>query len=136
MAEPAPLEKRPFPSKARRTKARDRVVELLRVRAGDLVANPGNWRRHPARQRAALRGLLSELARGAGLPVLPARVDPEEVPAAPAAPKSRRGDLWAVGGHRLLCGDATSAADVARLMRGERADLLWTDPPYGVAYTG
>ena len=38
----------------RRREVRDRVVELLRVRAGDLVANPGNWRRHPQRQRAAL----------------------------------------------------------------------------------
>src|SRR5213594_3793655 len=40
---------------------RDRVVELVRVRAGDLVANPGNWRRHPERQRAALRGLLRDV---------------------------------------------------------------------------
>src|SRR6266508_1726152 len=42
-------------------KVRDRVVELVRVRAGDLVANPGNWRRHPERQRAALRGLLRDV---------------------------------------------------------------------------
>src|SRR6266496_4982710 len=40
---------------------RDRVMELLRVRAGDLVANPGNWRRHPERQRAALQALLRDI---------------------------------------------------------------------------
>jgi DNA modification methylase len=47
-----------------------------------------------------------------------------------------RGQLWQVGAHRLLCGDATSAEDVARLMAGERAALFSTDPPYLVDYTG
>src|SRR2546427_11695367 len=49
------------PRRRRGGKVRDRVVELIRVRAGDLVANPGNWRRHPERQRAALRGLLRDI---------------------------------------------------------------------------
>jgi ParB-like chromosome segregation protein Spo0J len=47
---------------------------------------------------------------------------------------TRPGDIWALGEHRLLCGDATDAADVERLMDGAEADILWTDPPYGVAY--
>jgi DNA modification methylase len=48
----------------------------------------------------------------------------------------QRGDLWSVGSQRLLCGDATDAAAVGRLLAGERAHVLWTDPPYGVDYVG
>ena len=62
--------------------------------------------------------------------------DPDDIPEPPAEPITRPGDLWAVGRHRLLCGDATSAADVARVLGGEAADLLLTDPPYNVAYEG
>jgi DNA modification methylase len=58
---------------------------------------------------------------------------PEEPPVRPV---SRTGDLWLLGEHRLLCGDSTSAADVARLLDGETAALLSTDPPYCVNYTG
>ncbi|NGQ93298.1 site-specific DNA-methyltransferase [Rhodobacter sp. HX-7-19] len=62
--------------------------------------------------------------------------DPEEdrIPEVPAVPVSRPGDLWQLGPHRLLCGDATKAADVARLLGGVRPHLMVTDPPYGVAY--
>ena len=45
-----------------------------------------------------------------------------------------RGDVWIVGRHRLMCGDATSAEDVARLMGGKKANLIVTDPPYGVSF--
>jgi DNA modification methylase len=44
--------------------------------------------------------------------------------------------LWLLGGHRLVCGDATDPAVFAALLDGRRADMVWTDPPYGVAYTG
>jgi DNA modification methylase len=50
-------------------------------------------------------------------------------------PTTKPGDLWILGKHRLLCGDATVYDDVARLMNGERADLANTDPPYGVDYS-
>jgi len=62
--------------------------------------------------------------------------DPDFVPEPPAEPLSRRGDLWVLGRHRLLCGDATEAADVARLMAGKRASLMATDPPYLIDYDG
>ena len=47
---------------------------------------------------------------------------------------AERGDVWTVGRHRLVCGDATSEEDVALLMDGKRANLLLTDPPYGVSF--
>jgi DNA modification methylase len=62
--------------------------------------------------------------------------DPDEVPQPPAEPISRPGDLWILGRHRLLCGDATDAACVARVMNGSRATLMATDPPYLVGYDG
>jgi DNA modification methylase len=52
------------------------------------------------------------------------------------APRTKPGDLWALGDHRLLCGDATSAEDVARLLDGAEPKLLATDPPYGVSLDG
>ena len=61
--------------------------------------------------------------------------DPDDVPeSAPA--KTKRGDLWLLGPHRVLCGDSTVPADVERLMDGAKASVLWTDPPYGVDYVG
>ena len=47
---------------------------------------------------------------------------------------AERGDVWTVGRHRLVCGDATSEEDVGLLMNGKRANLLLTDPPYGVSF--
>ena len=58
----------------------------------------------------------------------------EETPEPPAVPVSRPGDLWLLGNHRLLCGSATEAADVARLLGPVRPHLMATDPPYGVNY--
>jgi hypothetical protein len=61
--------------------------------------------------------------------------DPDApAPQPPEIPVSRPGDLWVLGRHRLLCGDATSAADVTRLLGGARPHLMITDPPYGVNY--
>lgn len=198
---------------------KDRIVELIRVRAGDIAEHPSNWRIHPRRQREALRGILSEigyadalLARREGqelvlidghlrrsldpdqmVPVLVldlsaeeaekllavldplaslARPDPEALakllsrtsftddavadlleeiarqaglPARQVAPaeegglvaaRSRPGDLWAIGEHRLLCGDSREPSAFMRLLGAARADLLVTDPPYGVGYVG
>ena len=59
---------------------------------------------------------------------------PEEVPEPPAEPVSRPGDLWVLGKHKVLCGDATSAEVVNRLVGVDRPVLMVTDPPYGVDY--
>src|SRR5208337_1769536 len=209
------------------TTIRDRIRELRRVRATDLVPNPKNWRRHPKAQADALRGLLTEIGYADALLArelpggklmlidghLRAETTPEvEVPVlildldeaeadkllltldplaslaesdserigtllqtvrtdSPAIEELLRrtagerlwnlihpqaeppaqidqagelqrkwgtaaGQLWRVGDHRLLCGDATKAEDVARLMGDERAVLFSTDPPYAVGYTG
>lgn len=56
--------------------------------------------------------------------------------AANAATRCNPGDVWRLGRHRIMCGDSTKEADVAKLMGGEQADLLLTDPPYNVDYQG
>ena len=61
-------------------------------------------------------------------------IDDDEAPEAPETPVTRPGDLWLLGGHRLLCGDATVLGDVERVLDGGLADLCFTDPPYNVDY--
>jgi DNA modification methylase len=63
------------------------------------------------------------------------QTDPDAVPEAQKEPVSRLGDVWLLGRHRLMCGDSTDAGSVALLMNGEKADMVFTDPPYGVSYT-
>lgn len=60
--------------------------------------------------------------------------DPDSAPEAPENPVATRGQLWALGRHRLLCGDATCAEDVQRVLGGVDPHLMVTDPPYGVNY--
>ncbi len=76
------------------------------------------------------------LARLMGTEVKPGLTDPDEVPEPPEEPITQHGNLWILGEHRLLCGDSTSPEDVARLMDGDKASLVLTDPPYGVSYEG
>jgi DNA modification methylase len=201
---------------------RDRIVELRRVRAADLRPNPRNWRRHPKRQREALRALLAEvgfadailarqtddgaleiidghlrqsldpkmtvpvlvldvdeaeadkllatldplasmgvadpeplrallesvhtaseevrmllagLATEAGVRAQLGLVDPDDIPA-PSKPRANPGDVLVLGEHRVACGDAQDRQLLKRLMGRSRAQLLLTDPPYGVAYSG
>ena len=202
-------------------KIRDRIKELRRVKASELIPNPKNWRTHPIAQQDALKGILAEvgfagavlarelddgtlmlidghmraeattdqeipvlildvdeaesdkllatfdpiaamaesdahaldallrnvdtgsealqkmlaeLADGAGL-YQDKEVLEDEVPEPPADPITKPGDLWVLGDHRVLCGDSTKAEDVGRLMNGAKAQLVITDPPYGVSYS-
>ena len=77
---------------------------------------------------AGLRRLLADMA-----PPRKGLTDPDDVPPAPAEAYVKLGELWLLGDHRLLCGDATKPADVARLLDGAAPTLLATDPPYGVS---
>ena len=63
--------------------------------------------------------------------------DPDDVPDVDEeAVITKPGDLWILGDHRLLCGDSTNIQHVERLMDGKKADMVFTDPPYGIAYAG
>jgi DNA modification methylase len=62
------------------------------------------------------------------------QTDEDEVPAVPVEAVAKLGDLYILGDHRLLCGDSTVLADVERLMGGQKADMVFTDPPYGIGY--
>jgi DNA modification methylase len=54
----------------------------------------------------------------------------------PEEPKAKLGDIYQLGNHRLMCGDSTSIDDVEKLMNGNKADMVFTDPPYGVSASG
>jgi len=77
---------------------------------------------------AGLQALLGDLAG-----VKAGRTDPDDVPEPSEEPYVKAGDLWLLGDHRLLAGDATNPDDVARLLDGAAPRLLSTDPPYGVS---
>ena len=62
-------------------------------------------------------------------------IDDDEIPEVKES-KVKRGDIWKLGKHRIMCGDSTSSDDVAKLMNGEKADMVFTDPPYGIAHSG
>jgi DNA modification methylase len=196
-------------------KIRDRIRELRRVPARELLPHPKNWRTHPKRQQAALRGILTEVGYADALlvretpdglqiidghlraettpeqevPVLVldltqeegnkllASLDPlasmagkddellrelfagidtesdalramweslaapepragltgaDDIPEPPEQPLTQPGDLWRLGGHRLLCADSASERDVDRLLDGAAIHLVNTDPPYNV----
>jgi len=62
--------------------------------------------------------------------------DEDAVPDVPLVPKTVLGDVWVLGNHRLMCGDSTSIDAVEKLMDGAKADMVFTDPPYGIDYSG
>jgi DNA modification methylase len=62
--------------------------------------------------------------------------DEDAVPDMPDEPTTVLGDVWTLGNHRLMCGDSTSIDAVEKLMDGQKADMVFTDPPYNVDYSG
>ncbi|MBL8693177.1 MAG: ParB N-terminal domain-containing protein [Planctomycetes bacterium] len=100
-----------------------KILEELRVE--EALAGSGY-------SEADLDALVKEVAAQAG----PRELEDPGPSAPPAKAVSRRGDLWILGEHRLLCGDSTKTEDVDRLMGDERAALAAFDPPYLVDYTG
>jgi len=105
------------------------------------TAEPAEWNPEQLRADQAdgldLKPYFSdgELAEIVGAEVKAGQTDPDAVPELRPT-DIVRGDLFALGQHRLLCGDSTNAEDVAHVMGGEKAALIWTDPPYGVSYRG
>jgi DNA modification methylase len=110
------------PIGAMATADRDKLAELLR----DLTPT-----------EEGLQNLLTELADRNGIRRL-GLVEPDDLPPEPEQTEIyvQPGELWLLGDHRVLCGDSSNPADVARLMAGELAECLWTDPPYGIEYVG
>ena len=68
--------------------------------------------------------------------VLDGETDEDDIPEIPKEPKSKFGDIYKLGHHRLMCGDSISIDDVDKLMDGKKADMVFTDPPYNVAFNG
>ena len=62
------------------------------------------------------------------------KTDPDDIPETPKNPVTRKGDLWVLGKHRIVCGDSTDQKTVERLLDGAEPDLMVTDPPYGMNY--
>ena len=77
-----------------------------------------------------LNALLNPIKETEGL------TDEDAVPDVPEEPKTKPGDIYQLGRHRLMCGDSTSIDAVEKLMDGTKVDLIFTDPPYNVAFNG
>jgi len=77
-----------------------------------------------------LNALLNPIKETEGL------TDEDKVPEVPEEPKTKPGDIYKLGRHRLMCGDSTSIDAVEKLMDGNKVDLIFTDPPYNVAFNG
>ena len=68
--------------------------------------------------------------------VMEGLTDEDAVPEVPEEPKTRLGDIYQLGNHRLMCGDSSSQNDIDKLLDGDRPDMIFTDPPYNIDYQG
>jgi len=101
--------------------------DALRVELQDLAADYGEMMGF---SQDELEELLVDATPVNGL------TDEDAVPEVPANPVTVEGDVWLLGNHRLMCGDSTSIDAVEQLMTGQQADVVFTDPPYGMSYGG
>jgi DNA modification methylase len=102
--------------------------ELLRLELGDLDENDFDL---------SLTGFSDDELKNLLLPEqVNGLVDEDQVPEVPEDPVTVEGDIWILGNHRLMCGDSTSIDAVEKLMQSNKADMIFTDPPYGVDYKG
>ncbi|MCC6906695.1 MAG: ParB N-terminal domain-containing protein [Phycisphaerales bacterium] len=99
-------------------------MELLPLEMGELQGAGIDW--------SSLGFSADDLAKIFDPGVQEGLTDPDAIPEPPDEPVTKRGDLWILGEHRLLCGDSASAADVDRLLDGQPIHLVNTDPPYNV----
>jgi DNA modification methylase len=117
------------------------AVRALVIADNKLAENAGWDRELLAAELRALKGLDFDLpvigfdpAELAALFAPKGATDPDDAPEPPAVPVSRRGDVWLLGSHRLVCGSATDPDDVAAALGGKKPHLMVTDPPYGIEY--
>jgi len=99
--------------------------EALRVEMEDLGADYGELMGFSQEE---LSDILNAVEPTEGL------TDEDEVPEVPVEPVTKLGDVWLLGKHRVMCGDSTSIDAAERLMDGQKAGMVFTDPPYGVEY--
>jgi DNA modification methylase len=100
------------------------ATELGELQAGDLDMSLTGF------DQDEIAKLLADQTVTSGL------TDEDDVPELPAKPVTKAGDVWLLGSHRVLCGDSTVVENVAVLLGQSRADLVFTDPPYNVDYSG
>ena len=101
-------------------------MDLLMKELGDLEAENYD-------ASAWFQNELEELSR---LQLPHGQTDEDSVPETPEKPESKKGKIYVLGRHILMCGDSTNYNQVAKLTDGKKADMVFTDPPYGVGYTG
>jgi len=100
-------------------------LEALRIELNDLKAHEYD---------VSLTGYtIRDLALLGDVPTDHGKTDPDDVPEVPEEPTAKLGQIWQLGDHRLMCGDSTSEEDVGKLMDGQKADMVFTDPPYGIS---
>lgn len=109
------------------------------LRLADNKTNESDWDFSKLEEELAALSIAGIDMTAFGFDDLEAQIDAPEVqevdtPEVPEEPKAKRGEIYRLGNHRLMCGDSTSREDVATLMGGQRAGMVFTDPPYGYEY--